>query len=65
VKTVVNPSRLAALEAARAEVTLGFAIRYLSDTDGVHIETDQGWQTWWSADEERAPYAGANDCNPD
>jgi hypothetical protein len=61
---MTHPARLAAVDLARAEVAQGFAIRYLSDTDGVHVESDQGWQTLWGADEP-APYMGANDTNPD
>ena len=57
-------NRTQAIELARAEVAEGFAIRYMSDSDGVHVESDQGWSTLWPADEPCA-YLGSNDCNPD
>ena len=59
-------TRTQAIDLARAEVTQGYALRHLSDSEGVHLLSDQGWQTIWTpADDDEPRPGGANDCNPD
>lgn len=48
----MSTTRTQAIAIAKQEVATGYALRYLSDDEGVHVETDQGWMRIWTDDDD-------------
>jgi len=61
-------TRADAIAACKLLIEQGDALRYLSDADGVWLETEQGWDpapAWTPFDSFMPHLHGANDTNPD
>ena len=53
------------IKLVEAEKREGFVTRYLSDAYGVHVLSDQGWQTLWTPEDDIPPRpGGADDSMP-